>query len=206
MAVYATRIRDRIVVQSRLTGLFLNRNFLFARTQASTLVLMYFWSATLGRNITITSSVLPCEAAIRHFWFEVLIISLLRGVNPIMNQVSCQSKIFYLTSMKKFCTLGTLKASLNLKIIKQPSLRRMVYEKLKDAILSGTIPRGARLYESKLAEEMGISRTPVREALHALEREMLISTIDKVGYEINDVDPEDLEEISEIRKTVELWR
>ncbi len=98
----------------------------------------------------------------------------------------------------------TMKASLNLKIIKQPSLRMMVYEKLKEAILSGTIPRGARLYESKLAEEMGISRTPVREALHALEREMLIKTIDKVGYEINDVDMQDLEEISEIRKTVEL--
>jgi DNA-binding GntR family transcriptional regulator len=96
------------------------------------------------------------------------------------------------------------KASLNLKIIKQPSLRMVVYEKLKEAILSGTIPIGARLYESKLAEEMGISRTPVREALHALEREMLISTIDRVGYEINDVDTEDLEEISEIRKTVEL--
>jgi DNA-binding GntR family transcriptional regulator len=97
-----------------------------------------------------------------------------------------------------------MKASLNLKIVKQPSLRMMVYEKLKEAILSGTIPRGARLYESKLAEEMGISRTPVREALHALEREMLIRTIDKVGYEINDVDTEDLEEISEIRRTVEL--
>jgi DNA-binding GntR family transcriptional regulator len=96
-----------------------------------------------------------------------------------------------------------MKASLNLKIAKQPSLRMMVYEKLKEAILADAIPRGARLYESKLAGEMGISRTPVREALHALEREMLIRTIDKVGYEINDVDTEDLEEISEIRKTVE---
>jgi DNA-binding GntR family transcriptional regulator len=95
------------------------------------------------------------------------------------------------------------KGILNLKIVKQPSLRRIVYEKLKDAILSGTIPKGTKLYESKLAEEMGISRTPVREALHALEREMLISSIDKVGYAINDVNPEDLEEISEIRKTVE---
>jgi DNA-binding GntR family transcriptional regulator len=43
----------------------------------------------------------------------------------------------------------------------------------------------------------------VREALHALEREFLITAIDKVGYEIVDTDIEDLEEISEIRKTVE---
>ncbi len=98
----------------------------------------------------------------------------------------------------------TMKTRPDLKIIKQPSLRTMVYERLKEAILSEIIPKGTKLYESKLAEEMGISRTPVREALHALEREMLITTIDKVGYEINDVDAEDLEEISELRKTVEL--
>ena len=39
--------------------------------------------------------------------------------------------------------------------------------------------------------------------MHALERDMLITAIDKVGYEIVDTDLEDLEEISEIRKTVE---
>jgi DNA-binding GntR family transcriptional regulator len=91
----------------------------------------------------------------------------------------------------------------SLKIEKQPRLRQVVYEKLKEAILTGAIPSGARLYESKIAEETGISRTPVREALHALEREFLIAAIDKVGYEIVDTDIEDLEEISEIRKTVE---
>ncbi len=92
---------------------------------------------------------------------------------------------------------------LNLKIEKQPHLRKIVYERLKDAILTGAIPRGTKLYESKIAEETGISRTPVREALHALERELLITAIDKVGYEIVDTDVQDLEEISAIRKTVE---
>jgi DNA-binding GntR family transcriptional regulator len=94
-------------------------------------------------------------------------------------------------------------ALFKLKIQKQPHLRKIVYERLKDAILTGAIPKGTKLYESKIAEEMGISRTPVREALHALERELLISAMDKVGYEIVDADLEDLEEISEIRKTVE---
>ena len=89
------------------------------------------------------------------------------------------------------------------KIEKQPHLRKIVYEKLRDAILAGAVPKGTKLYESKIAEEMGISRTPVREALHALEREFLIAAIDKVGYKIVDTDIEDLEEISEIRKTVE---
>lgn len=90
------------------------------------------------------------------------------------------------------------------KIKKQPPLRKIVYEKLKDAILTGSIPKETKLYESKIAEAMGISRTPVREALHALERELLITAIDKVGYEIVDTDLEDLEEIAEIRKTVEV--
>jgi DNA-binding GntR family transcriptional regulator len=94
-------------------------------------------------------------------------------------------------------------ALFKLKIQKQPHLRKIVYERLKDAILTGAIPKGTKLYESKIAEEMGISRTPVREALHALERELLIVAMDKVGYEIVDADLEDLEEISEIRKTVE---
>ncbi|HUJ89077.1 MAG TPA: GntR family transcriptional regulator [Syntrophorhabdales bacterium] len=92
---------------------------------------------------------------------------------------------------------------LNFKIEKQPHLRKIVYERLKDAILTGAIPKGTKLYESRIAEETGISRTPVREALHALERELLIAAIDKVGYRIVDTDVEDLEEISVIRKTVE---
>ena len=95
------------------------------------------------------------------------------------------------------------KKIINFNIVKPPPLRQIVYEKLKEVILSDTIPKGVKIYESRLAEEMGVSRTPVREALHALEREMLISSIDKVGYIVNDVNPEDLEEISEIRKTVE---
>ena len=110
------------------------------------------------------------------------------------------SKILY----PKYCTLDNMTSALfKLKIQKQPHLRKIVYERLKDAVLTGAIPKGTKLYESKIAEEMGISRTPVREALHALERELLISAMDKVGYEIVDADLEDLEEISEIRKTVE---
>jgi DNA-binding GntR family transcriptional regulator len=89
------------------------------------------------------------------------------------------------------------------KVEKQPPLRKIVYEQLRNAILDGVIPSGTKLYETKISEEMGISRTPVREALHALERECLVIGVDKVGYRIADIAPEDLEEISEIRKAVE---
>lgn len=111
-----------------------------------------------------------------------------------------RAKILY----PRCATRKTMKQHIiNFKIEKQPHLRKIVYERLKDAILTGSIPKGTKLYESKIAEETGISRTPVREALHALERELLITAIDKVGYQIVDADVQDLEEISVLRKTVE---
>lgn len=88
-------------------------------------------------------------------------------------------------------------------IKKQPPLRKIVYERLKSAILDGSIPKGTKLYETRIAEELEISRTPVREALHALERELLIVGINKAGYQVVDLGPQDLEVIAEVRKTVE---
>lgn len=90
------------------------------------------------------------------------------------------------------------------RIPRRDPLRKVVYERVKEAILSGSIPKGMKLYENVIAEEMGISRTPVREALHALEREHLIVCSDKVGYEIVDFGVQDLVEISELRKSVEV--
>ena len=51
------------------------------------------------------------------------------------------------------------------------SLGQHVFENIKQAIIRGEIPSGQRLVESRLAETLGISRTPVREAIHKLERE-----------------------------------
>lgn len=48
------------------------------------------------------------------------------------------------------------------------------YEVIRDQILGGTYPGGTRLIESKLAEELGVSRTPIREAIRRLEQEGLI--------------------------------
>lgn len=48
------------------------------------------------------------------------------------------------------------------------------YERIRDKILNGELPRGTKLIEEKLAEEIGVSRTPVREAIRKLEQEGLI--------------------------------
>ncbi len=49
-------------------------------------------------------------------------------------------------------------------------LREIVYEELKMQILRGTIVPGTRLMEVEMAEQMGVSRTPIREAIHKLEK------------------------------------
>lgn len=52
-------------------------------------------------------------------------------------------------------------------------LREVVIENIRDAILSGDFPAGMRLTELQLADEMGVSRTPIREAIRNLEQEGL---------------------------------
>jgi DNA-binding GntR family transcriptional regulator len=59
------------------------------------------------------------------------------------------------------------------------------------------------LVETRLAMQIGTSRTPVREALHTLEREGLIESIHRVGYQVKAINWDEVEEISEIRKVNE---
>jgi DNA-binding GntR family transcriptional regulator len=89
-------------------------------------------------------------------------------------------------------------------IIEQPkSIRQKVYEHLKDAIFYGEYKPGDRLVESEIGESIGTSRTPVREALHTLERERLISSIPRVGYKVNEITVDDFNELCEIRLVLE---
>ena len=61
------------------------------------------------------------------------------------------------------------------------SIRDVVYEKLKDAILSGSFDGNERLVESDLAARLHVSRTPVREALRRLESEGILEALPKQG-------------------------
>lgn len=86
-------------------------------------------------------------------------------------------------------------------VIEQPSpIRKQVYEHLRDQILENTIEPGNRLVEAQIAKSFGISRTPVREALHLLEKDGFIESIPRVGYRIKKLIMDELEEIFEIRK------
>jgi DNA-binding GntR family transcriptional regulator len=88
---------------------------------------------------------------------------------------------------------------------RRKSLGQHVFENLKHAILRGDIPPGNRLVENRLAETMGISRTPVREAMHKLEREGIIQKLPNSGFTVTGLTREDIEETFGIRSVLESY-
>lgn len=83
------------------------------------------------------------------------------------------------------------------------TIRKKVYNHLRELILTGEYAPNKRLFETKISEEIGASRTPVREALHNLEQEGLIECLPKVGYAVKPIGDQEVAEICEIRGTVE---
>ena len=87
-----------------------------------------------------------------------------------------------------------------LKIEKVPaSLRLQVLERLREAIISGHLAPGARLTERELTEQMGVSRTVLREALRQLEAEHLVQVIPNKGPVVRALSPEEAEDLYRIR-------
>lgn len=82
------------------------------------------------------------------------------------------------------------------------SLADQVFQKLENDIIFGVYPRGEVLTELKLVEQLGVSRTPIREALRRLEQERLIQDTGK-GSLVLGITEEDLLDIMEIRQRIE---
>jgi DNA-binding GntR family transcriptional regulator len=83
------------------------------------------------------------------------------------------------------------------------SVRERTYEQLKTDIFSGRFLPGERLAEEHLAEELGVSRTPVREALHKLEQDGLIEPLESRGFCIPHDSPEEVEDLFNLRTVLE---
>ncbi|HIU64629.1 MAG TPA: GntR family transcriptional regulator [Candidatus Avacidaminococcus intestinavium] len=83
-------------------------------------------------------------------------------------------------------------------------LRELVCEKIRQAITAGVFKPGERLMEIQLAEEMGVSRTPVREAIRKLELEGFIVMIPRRGTYVADISIKDITEVYEIRTALEI--
>lgn len=90
-----------------------------------------------------------------------------------------------------------------LRRLQQSSLAEQAYAELKAAILAGDLGAGATLAEVELAEALGISRTPVREALALLRRDGLVSQLPSGGNIVRVLDPSEVRELFLIRGALE---
>jgi DNA-binding GntR family transcriptional regulator len=93
--------------------------------------------------------------------------------------------------------------SVVLRRIHASSLADLAYERLTDALLSGELAPGDRLVQDALALRLGISRTPVREALQRMEREGTIRAGEGRGYVVPDLSSTDIGHLYEVREAVE---
>lgn len=82
-------------------------------------------------------------------------------------------------------------------------LREVVCETLRDAVRRGVLQPGERLMEIQLAEELGVSRTPVREAIRKLEMEGYVIMMPRRGTYVADLSIRDVNEVFEIRTSLE---
>ena len=82
-------------------------------------------------------------------------------------------------------------------------LRDVVFNTLRQAILRGELKPGERLMEIQLANKLGVSRTPIREALRKLELEGLVNMVPRKGAEVADITEKSLRDVLEVRKALE---
>lgn len=82
-------------------------------------------------------------------------------------------------------------------------LRELVLEAIREAIINGTLKPRERLMEIQLAEELGVSRTPIREAFRKLEMEGFVVMVPRKGAYVADLSFKDIADVFEIRSALE---
>ncbi len=83
-------------------------------------------------------------------------------------------------------------------------LRDVVFATLREAILKGDLKPGERLMELQLAAKLGVSRTPIREAIRMLQKEGLAVTIPRKGAQVAAMTQKDMEDALQIREALEI--
>lgn len=78
-------------------------------------------------------------------------------------------------------------------------LREVVFENIRKAIIEGVLKPGERLMEIQLSEQLGVSRTPVRETIRMLELEGLVVMLPRKGAYVANISKKDLMDILEVR-------
>ena len=82
-------------------------------------------------------------------------------------------------------------------------LRDVVFNTLRQGILTGVLKPGERLMEIHLADRLGVSRTPIREAIRMLELDGLVTMIPRKGAEVSRISKQDLSDVLEVRRVLD---
>jgi DNA-binding GntR family transcriptional regulator len=85
------------------------------------------------------------------------------------------------------------------------TLREIVADEIRAMIGRGELAPGERLYEDRLAEQLGVSRNPVREAIRALEGTGLVEVVPRRGAYVSHLDPDQLRQLLELRSVIEAY-
>ncbi|MCR5311363.1 MAG: GntR family transcriptional regulator [Lachnospiraceae bacterium] len=84
-------------------------------------------------------------------------------------------------------------------------LREVVFKTLRKAILTGELKPGERLMEIHLAKKIGVSRTPIREAIHKLEQEGLVTMMPRRGAIVAEISEKGLRDVLEVRRALDTF-
>lgn len=95
------------------------------------------------------------------------------------------------------------KDSLGVNMNEYLPLRDVVFNTLREAILKGQLKPGERLMEIQLAQRLGVSRTPIREAIRKLELEGLVLMIPRKGAEVAKLTEKSMQDVLEVRRALE---
>ena len=85
------------------------------------------------------------------------------------------------------------------------TLREIVADAIREMITSGQLSPGERLFEDRLAEQLGVSRNPVREAIRALEGTGLVEVVPRRGAYVSALEPEKARQLLELRSVIEAY-
>lgn len=83
-------------------------------------------------------------------------------------------------------------------------LRDVVFKKIRRAILTGELKPGERLMEIHLANKLGVSRTPIREAIRKLELEGLVVMVPRKGAVVGEITEKSLKDVLEVRRALDM--
>ncbi|MGD9995435.1 MAG: GntR family transcriptional regulator [Ilumatobacteraceae bacterium] len=85
------------------------------------------------------------------------------------------------------------------------TLREVVAEEIRGMITRGELEQGERLYEDRLAEQLGVSRNPVREAIRALEGTGLVEVVSRRGAYVSRLEPSNILQLLDLRSVLEAY-